>query len=409
MRYSSRITDVARHATVSLKPRSTYVCHQCRRIALASARRTRTRDLAPPPVTYVQRRFVADDWTNKLRQKIWGTTNPPGQKDPYRRETDEERDRAVTEPQEAPPEEAKAATGEYVPALTWDDLDQIGGQDDSWEKAWTENHPFEGFMAPTKMESREDISGAIHRAMVEVFTLKEAEVRMEISIGYGETPETDYRKDVSFKQAENGNSILVFSYEQLREEVLDSLTEVEEVQNDSETTFESTVDEHHVSDREEVDLTGNNSTVRAETEAATSGDTGIFEETDFKDHESDETGEAIDETPSNDETWLDVSFSDRETKFAIIKRVMQLTGVRIPDSSIDNLNSAKALFGFLVKKPKPKKLAHSLIADENLQALRNVKIIDRRYTPIDKEKQVGRWKVIEEELTRQGLPVTESR
>lgn len=88
---------------------------------------------------------------------------------------------------------------------------------------------------------------------------------------------------------------------------------------------------------------------------------------------------------------------------------MQLTGVRIPDPSIDDINSAKALLGFLVKKPKAKKLAQSLMADENLQNLPNVKIMDRRYTPIDKEKQVGRWKVIEKELKRQGLPVTGGR
>ena len=88
---------------------------------------------------------------------------------------------------------------------------------------------------------------------------------------------------------------------------------------------------------------------------------------------------------------------------------MQLTGIRIPDPSIDSIDSAKALLGFLVKKPKPKKLAEFLMADENLNSLPNVKIMDRRYTPIDKEKQVGRWKVIEKELTRQGLPVTGGR
>lgn len=32
--------------------------------------------------------------------------------------------------------------------------------------------------------------------------------------------------------------------------------------------------------------------------------------------------------------------------------------------------------------------------------------MSRRFTPIDKEKETGRWKVIEEELTRRGLPVT---
>ena len=57
-------------------------------------------------------------------------------------------------------------------------------------------------------------------------------------------------------------------------------------------------------------------------------------------------------------------------------------------------------------KPKPKKLAESLVADETLSSLPNVKIMDRRMTPIDKEKEIGRWKIIEEELTQRGLPVT---
>lgn len=85
---------------------------------------------------------------------------------------------------------------------------------------------------------------------------------------------------------------------------------------------------------------------------------------------------------------------------------MQLTGVRIPDPAVEGIKSGKGLHGFLAKKPKPKKLAQSLMADEALKNLPNVKMMDRRYTPIDKEKEVGRWKVIEEELIRQGLPVT---
>jgi len=34
---------------------------------------------------------------------------------------------------------------------------------------------------------------------------------------------------------------------------------------------------------------------------------------------------------------------------------------------------------------------------------------DHRQTPIHKHKEVGRWKVIEEELINRGLPVTGSR
>lgn len=85
---------------------------------------------------------------------------------------------------------------------------------------------------------------------------------------------------------------------------------------------------------------------------------------------------------------------------------MQFTGVRISDPAIQDIKSAKALLGYLVKKPKPKKLAETLLGNEAFTSIPNVKIMARRYTPIDKEKQIGRWKVIEKELIKQGLPVT---
>ena len=90
----------------------------------------------------------------------------------------------------------------------------------------------------------------------------------------------------------------------------------------------------------------------------------------------------------------------------VLKRVMQLTGIRIPDPEIDGIKSANGLLGHLVKKPKPKKLAETLKLSDKLQTLPNLQIMDRRYTPIDKEKEVGRWKVIEKELRERGLPVT---
>lgn len=146
MKHSLRVTDLTRHASISLEPRSTFVCYQCRRLAFASTRRARV----PPPLSSTQRRFASGSWTESLRKKIWGTDNPPGQKDPYNSEPindrDEERDRTVTEPQEAPPEQASTDTGDYVPALTWDGLDQVGGKDQSWEESWDQSHPFERFV-----------------------------------------------------------------------------------------------------------------------------------------------------------------------------------------------------------------------------------------------------------------------
>lgn len=85
---------------------------------------------------------------------------------------------------------------------------------------------------------------------------------------------------------------------------------------------------------------------------------------------------------------------------------MQLTGIRIPDPAIPELTTAKMLLGHLVRKPKPKKLADRLVANEEIISLPNLHIMDRRYTPIDREKEIGRWKIIEKELIKRDLPVT---
>jgi hypothetical protein len=45
----------------------------------------------------------------------------------------------------------------------------------------------------------------------------------------------------------------------------------------------------------------------------------------------------------------------------------------------------------------------------DLVQLPNVKIYSRRVTPIDKEVEVGRWKVIVKELEKRELPVTGHR
>lgn len=94
------------------------------------------------------------------------------------------------------------------------------------------------------------------------------------------------------------------------------------------------------------------------------------------------------------------------THTQIIKRVMQLTGIRLHDPVIQKCNTVGILFEQLVAKPKPKKLAEALETSQRFAELPNVKVFGRRVTPIDKERQVGRWKVIEQELLDRGLPVT---
>ncbi len=85
---------------------------------------------------------------------------------------------------------------------------------------------------------------------------------------------------------------------------------------------------------------------------------------------------------------------------------MQLTGIRIPDSAMNTSHTVRSLLIHITQKPKPAKLFDALAEKQDLIALPNVKIFNRRITPIDKEKMVGRWKVIEKELSSRGLPLT---
>lgn len=55
--------------------------------------------------------------------------------------------------------------------------------------------------------------------------------------------------------------------------------------------------------------------------------------------------------------------------------------------------------------PKPAKLAEMLLSSEVLSQPSNLKIVGRRETPVDKEIEVGRWKIIQDELQARGLPV----
>lgn len=84
-----------------------------------------------------------------------------------------------------------------------------------------------------------------------------------------------------------------------------------------------------------------------------------------------------------------------------------MTGYRFPDSQLSRLSSPTRVLKYLDKasKPRPSKLADVLLANEQLTSLPNVKISGQKVSPMSKEAEVGRWKIIEEELLARGLPV----
>ena len=84
---------------------------------------------------------------------------------------------------------------------------------------------------------------------------------------------------------------------------------------------------------------------------------------------------------------------------------MQLTGIIIPDPVIKSSNTAQTLLRHLITPPKPSKVIDALTQRGELAELPNVSVYGRRQTPVDRERSVGRWKVIEKELKERGLPV----
>lgn len=86
-----------------------------------------------------------------------------------------------------------------------------------------------------------------------------------------------------------------------------------------------------------------------------------------------------------------------------------MTGHRVHDHTISTAASINDFYLALKTKPQPAKLKDSKQLKKLNVDLPNVTVHEGRQTPIHKHREVGRWKVIEEELVNRGLPVTGSR
>ena len=132
-------------------PPSGYVCLKCQLLASAAIRTTNSSITLP----YASRRHASWIDTDKLRKKIWGTETPPGQEDPYgkesvfdqkRREREQERQKS-RELQPRPEQAAEKPEDETddVKATTTEGLETVGGPDWEKEEREAEDDSFEGF------------------------------------------------------------------------------------------------------------------------------------------------------------------------------------------------------------------------------------------------------------------------
>lgn len=114
--------------------------------------------------------------------------------------------------------------------------------------------------------------------------------------------------------------------------------------------------------------------------------------------------------PQDAPSWECISFADPRMKFAVMKRVFQLTGVLIPDHELSEIMSPKHLLELLLRKPAPKTLTKALLTEKkDLGRLPNVFISAKRWTRGDKDRALGRYKMIEEEFKKRNITIEEVR
>jgi len=168
MRRLSRLDrSIDRLRSQSTYSASSFLCSACLRRAPFS---TSTRCLAAPGKL---------PRTERLRRKIWGTDEPPGLEDPYggpsiveERQAAREMERSI-EKEGEPLKKSQLKTpapvldATYEPAKTWDGLEEVG-------EPPVPEFFFEGFIPAEKVTDPYEATAALHRAVVEVFTLRQA-------------------------------------------------------------------------------------------------------------------------------------------------------------------------------------------------------------------------------------------
>lgn len=88
------------------------------------------------------------------------------------------------------------------------------------------------------------------------------------------------------------------------------------------------------------------------------------------------------------------------------KRFFQLSGQRIPDSDFGGVTNASSILSVVQQPPKAQTLVQEIeVRRPELLSIPNITFAAKRVTRGDKDKSVGRFKVIEEEFRKRDLPL----
>ncbi|KAI4230659.1 MAG: hypothetical protein LQ349_006115 [Xanthoria aureola] len=403
---------------------SRYVCLQCRhRASLRRSALFSPTDSSPP----FQRRTYATEpslpdkfqaYFNKtIGKRLFKDGKIPGA-------ADDNIDRPRNEPA-IPPNDEGTATAPldddpyYTPATSGEELESLGGPSGWWEKAWDEGHQYQGWMRPIPMQDDKEIETAIERALVEWYTVEKGSIEFRKSVGaahrlWANDRSWEMPAVGNFKLSLRRNGKVQLDWERSEDQMEMQRWLQEPFQKDTEApVYEENRSVEADSHQAEADTSTTAmgieppEVVGEEAAEVTEGDSTVPDKILLE--EDGETDEKQPKIQSN------ISLHNHNLKFTVIKRVMQLTGIRISDTAIPSINSSHALLQHLIQKPKPKKLAQLLIEGNEptgmekniplLAHLPNVQILPTKHIPSMTETALGRQKVIEQQLDEHGIPV----
>lgn len=273
--------------------------------------------------TSLPRASLADKVQSKLKNSIWRKedeeSNKPDGKEVVQNDS-EAKAKAFTETEDI--------LGSYMPAKTWEGLEIVGGKALDWEEKWN----YQGFMPDMQLRPTDNdhITTAVHRAVVEVYTLYQAGKPLSICNEPLSVVDLyrDTTSDVQFVETEAGVQ-LKYTEEQTQSKILKSLESNSEQTEfapkvswgsdalESETEFSSTdetatkvapteSEESVAADRSEVDPSEYDLDGLNEQQADFEGEDEFTLE---KHHQS--------LIAKWDPLWLQVSLEDPQVKFAV--------------------------------------------------------------------------------------------
>ncbi|KAL2012742.1 hypothetical protein VTN00DRAFT_267 [Thermoascus crustaceus] len=377
--------------------KSLYVCSTCRQ------------EFLPRSSSSLQFRRNASSgntpFTEKVRRKIWGTDNPPGLKDPYggegviekslrkRREAKGEIEESAPEPaaEEAAVEEEISPAGDYKPAETWDELEQVGHLGRWHDFPPTEADEYNGFMSRRKLTEKGHLHLAAHQTAVELCLMQALNKPLTDVCQVLEHDKTVFKMiwKCRIQPGEDKgklDSALVFPNKETKEALFFVFEQIGKPAEPAASAEESPAVEETAEEMEAVDeeeaLENANGSAKPANELPFFG---------YRD--------------PRDDGFLSISLNDPATKFAFLKRLSQLTGHYFTDPAIHSIRNVKQAVDYLNKavNPPPKKLAPQLASNQALKSLPNVQVYLTKRKPSHTDEELGRKKVIEAELRARGL------